>query len=50
MPISSGFGHYPYGYPTTITNRVKQPQIVTNFPKVKYSFHLFFIALERYYV
>ena len=35
MPISSGFGYYPYHYPTTITGRVSQSQPITHFPQVK---------------
>lgn len=33
MPIASGFGNYPYNYPTTKTERV--PQIITRPPQVK---------------
>jgi hypothetical protein len=43
MPISSGFGYFPYHYPTTRTDRIIQPQIVARAPKVKYPFCLIFI-------
>jgi hypothetical protein len=46
MPISSGFGYYPYNYPTTITDRV--PGVGPESPgaKVKLDFH-FVLALGR---
>jgi hypothetical protein len=37
MPISSGYGYYPYNYPTTRTSRIAQPQIVARANQVKYS-------------
>jgi len=42
MPVASGFGYYPYNYPTTRTDRVVQPQIVARAPQVKYSIYLIF--------
>ena len=35
MPISSGFGYYPYNYPTTITQRVVAPGVDLPGHKVK---------------
>ncbi|CAF3153094.1 unnamed protein product [Rotaria sp. Silwood2] len=33
MPISSGFGYYPYSYPTTRRVQLVQPQIVSRAPQ-----------------
>jgi hypothetical protein len=41
MPIASGFGQYPYNYPTTKTARVGRSPMVSRDPKVKFSIRIF---------
>ena len=49
MPISSGFGYYPYNYPTTITDRVLPARrLKQQGPKVKLSLSMFVAHRDRF--